>query len=76
MIFSSFTYKFESYKAYNTYIIYCTYSSLVCEYIKISLKYIIIKISKYFFSTLLINAWKVAGALINPKDITKYSKCL
>ena len=41
-----------------------------------SLRYIIIKISKYFLNTLLMNAWKVAGALVNLKGITKYSKYL
>ena len=38
-------------------------------------RFINIKISKYFLSTLLINAWKVAGVLVNPNSITKYSKC-
>ena len=55
---------------------YYLWSSSVYKYIKILLRYIVIKISKYFCNILLINAWKVAGALVNPKDITKYLKYL
>ena len=40
------------------------------------LRYIIIKILKNFLNMLLINAWKVAGALVNLKGIIKYLKYL
>ena len=76
MLFSNLTYRFVSYRVYNTCLIYDSCSSFVCKYIKILLKYIITKIFKYFLNTLLINAWKVTRALIYSKNITKYLKYL
>ena len=53
----------------------CSSMLSLCVYIKISSRYTTHRSSSMSDSARLMYAWKVAGAFVNPKGMTLYSKC-
>ena len=71
-VFSGLTYKSALISALSTLLIYilCFYS--ISEYTTILSRYTVTNISKYCLRMLLMNAWNIADAFVNPNGITKY----